>query len=55
MEELRQRIVLLGLSYAILRMRVGLVKSLHAVNRALIVKLWWNFRISSSSLWGQFM
>ncbi|WMV18188.1 hypothetical protein MTR67_011573 [Solanum verrucosum] len=30
-------------------------RSLHDVNKALFAKLWWNFRVSTTSLWAKFM
>lgn len=31
------------------------LRSLHDIFKALVAKLWWNFRTSTSSLWAKFM
>lgn len=34
--------------------RMGL-RSLHDINRALVAKLWWNFRVATKLLWAEYM
>lgn len=52
MEVLRQSIGLYGLIYVTQKRKVGLASDHFMIMTA---KLWWNFRIFSSSLWGQFL